>query len=76
MRKAVQERLGMCVTRSENVCCPTLCGHTDCSLPGSSVHEILQTRTLEWVAISFSRGSSQPRDQTQVSCTAGRSFTR
>ena len=47
----------------------------DCSLPGSSVHGILQARTLEWVAISFSRGSSQPRDRTQVSCVAGRFFT-
>ena len=47
----------------------------DCSPPGSSVHEIFQARILEWVAISFSRGSSQPRDQTLVSCAAGRSFT-
>ena len=46
----------------------------DCSLPGSSVHGILQARILEWVAISFSRGSSQPRDQTQVSHIAGRHF--
>ena len=47
----------------------------DCSLPVSSVHGILQAGKLEWVAISFSRGSSQPRDQTQVSCIAGRLFT-
>ena len=46
----------------------------DCSPPGSSVHEILQTRILEWVAIPFSRGSSQPRDWTLVSCIAGRFF--
>jgi len=46
-----------------------------CSLPGSSVHGILQVRILEWVAIPFSRGSSQPRDQTQVSFIAGRFFT-
>ena len=45
------------------------------SLLGSSVHRILQARILEWVAIPFSRGSSQPRDQTQVSCIAGRFFT-
>ena len=45
-----------------------------CSLPGSSVHGILQARTLEWVAISFSRGSSWPMDRTQVSCLAGRFF--
>ena len=41
--------------------CPTLCDHMDCSPPGSSVHGILQARILEWVAISFSRESSQPR---------------
>ena len=44
------------------------------SPPGSSVHGILQARILEWVAISFSRGSSWPRDQTQVSHIAGRRF--
>ena len=43
--------------------------------PGSSVHGILQARILEWMAIPFSRGSSRPRDQTQVSRTAGRPFT-
>ena len=46
----------------------------DCSLRGSSLHGILQARVLEWVAISFSRGSSQLRDQTQVSCIPGRRF--
>ena len=46
----------------------------DCSLPGSSLHGILQARVLEWGAISFSRGSSQPRDQTQVSRILGRCF--
>ena len=45
------------------------------SLPGSSVHGVLQARMLEWVAISFSRRSSQPRNWTQVSCIAGRFFT-
>ena len=54
--------------------CPTFCDPVDCSPPGSSVHEILQARILEWVAISFSRGSSQPRDRTQVFCIAGRRF--
>ena len=54
--------------------CPTLCNPMDCSLPGFSVHGILQARIVEWVTISFSRGSSQPRDQTQVSRTAGRRF--
>ena len=47
----------------------------DCSLPGSSVHAFLQARILEWVAIFFSRGSFQPRDQTWVFCVAGRFFT-
>ena len=47
----------------------------DCNLPGSSVRGILQARILEWVAIPFSRGSSQSKDQTQVSCIAGRFFT-
>ena len=47
----------------------------DCSLPGFSVHEILQARILEWVAVSFSRDFSQPRDWTQVSLIAGRFFT-
>ena len=50
--------------------CPTLCDPMDCSLPGSSVYGILQARILEWIAISFSRGSSQPRDRTQVSCVS------
>ena len=43
------------------------CGPRDSSLPGSSVHEILQARILEWVAMPSSRGSSQPRDQTHIS---------
>ena len=47
----------------------------DHNLPGSSLHGISQARTLEWVAISFSRGSSLPRDQTLISCLAGRFFT-
>ena len=47
--------------------CPTLCDPVDCSLPGSSVHGILQARILEWIAIAFSRGSSWPRNLTQVS---------
>ena len=54
--------------------CPTLCNPMDCSLPGSSLHGILQARVLEWVAISFSRGSSQLRDWTQVSLIPGRCF--
>ena len=52
--------------------CQTLFNPMDCSPPSSSVHWILQARILEWVAISFSRESSWPRDWTQVSCIAGR----
>ena len=58
--------------------CLTLCYPMDCSLPGSSVHGIFQARILEWVAISFSKESSRPRDRTHVSdvsCIAGGSFT-
>ena len=47
----------------------------DCSLPSSSVHEILQARILEWVAMPFSRASAQSRDQIWVSRIAGRFFT-
>ena len=46
---------------------PTLCDPMDCNLPGSSIHGILQARVLEWVAISFSRGSSRTGDRTWVS---------
>ena len=55
--------------------CPTLCDPMDCSLPGFSVHGIFQEWVLEWVVISFSRGSSWPRDRTQVSRIVGRRFT-
>ena len=55
--------------------CLTICDPMDCSLPGFSVHGIIQVRILEWVVISFSQGSSQPRDRTHVSCIAGRFFT-
>ena len=55
--------------------CLTLCDPMDCSPPGFSVHEICQARILEWVAISSFRGSSRPRDQTQVSGIAGEFFT-
>ena len=50
--------------------CPTLCDPMD-----YTAHEILQAKVLEWVAVSISRGSSQPRDGTQVSCIADRRFT-
>ena len=58
--------------------CPTLCDPIECNSPGSSVHGILQARIMDWVAMSSFRGSSPPRDQTQVSMSlalAGRFFT-
>ena len=58
--------------------CLTFCNPMDCSLPGSSVHGILQARILEWIAMPSSRGSSQPRDWTcisHVSALAGSLFT-
>ena len=54
--------------------CPTLCDPMDCCLPGFSVHGIFQARVLEWVILSIPRGSSRPRNWTQVSCIAGRYF--
>ena len=75
----IKDRNGMDLTEAEHIkkgwqeytesesevtqSCPTLCDPVDSSLPGSSVHEILQARILEWVAISFSRGSSRPREE-------------
>ena len=53
---------------------PTLWDPMDCSLPGSSIHGIFEARVLEWVAIFFFGGPSQPRDRTLVSCIVGRCF--
>ena len=55
--------------------CPTLCDPMDCSLPGPSVHGDSPGKKLEWVAMPFSRGSSQPRGRTLVSPIAGGFFT-
>ena len=55
--------------------CSTLCGPMDCSLPGSSVHGILQARILQWVVISFFKGSPQPRNWTHIFCITGRFLT-
>ena len=78
---ATWEALCVCVCVCVCMCvlvaqpCPTIFNSMDCSLPGSSVHGILQVRILEWVTIPFSSGSSWPRDQTQVSCITGTFFT-
>ena len=71
MCDAIDHRIGYYVITKTY---PTLCDPMDYSLPGSSVHGISR-QEWEWVAIPFSRGSSWPRDRTQVSCTAGRFFT-
>ena len=65
------EKVKVLITQSY----PILCNPMDCSPPGSSVHGILQARILERIAIPFSRGSFQPRDQTQISHFAGGFFT-
>ena len=62
---------GSCALYLVTQLCPTLCNPIDCSPPGSSVHGILQARILEWIAMASPRGSSRPRDRTQVSHTAG-----
>ena len=69
--RVVESSVKVLVTQS----CLTLCNPMDCSQSGSSVHGILQARILEWVAISFSKVSLQPRGRTRVSCIAGRFFT-
>ena len=76
MRTDIFVCLLMCTWWSEVAqLCLTLCNPMDYSLLRSSVHGIFQARVLEWVAISFSRGSSWPRDRTQVSRPVGRCFT-
>ena len=62
-----KERLCMCSVAHS---CLALCHPMDCSLPASSVHGIFQPRLLEWVSMSYSRGSSQPRDWTRISCVS------
>ena len=64
-----------CVCAKPLQLCPILSGSMDCSPPGSYVHGILQARILGWVAVPSTRGCSQPRDETQVSCIAGGFFT-
>ena len=66
--------LDMCVS-SVAQSCSTLCDPMDCNLPGVFIHGILQAKILELVAIPFSGGPSWPRDQTWISCFAGRFFT-
>ena len=74
--QGVMPDMGKKVKESEvTQSCPTLCHPMNCSLPGSSVHGIFQAIVLEWIAISFSGGSSRPRDQTWVSLIVDRRFT-
>ena len=79
LHEVAKSRIWLNNWTTENICvenisvrevaqlCPTLCHPMDCSLPGSSIHGIFQARVLEWIAISFSRGSSRARDRTHVS---------
>ena len=71
---SVKKKYKHIVSESHSVV-SNVCKIMDCNLPGSSVHGILQARILEWVAISFSRGSSQSRDWTQISRISGRFFS-
>ena len=69
-------RLYICIPPcSASQLCPTLCSLIDCSPPGFSVHGVFQARVLEWVVISSSRKSSQPRDQIHSPALAGGFFT-
>ena len=74
---AAQNHSSLVWKKDVSVCqsCQTLCDPMDCSPPGSSVHGISQARILEWVAISFSRGSSWPRDRSHVFALSGGFFT-
>ena len=75
--RRVRDPFGATFEREREVAqsCPTLCDPMDCSLPSSSVLGIFQAIVLEWIAISFFKGSSQLRDRTQVSCILDRRFT-
>ena len=64
----LNQKLGMCCLCSVSLSCLTLCNPIDCRPPGSSVHGTSQAGVLEWVAISYSRRSSPPRNQTRVFC--------
>ena len=74
-RWRIKNNLVICAKTLRAQSCPTLCNPVDWSPLGASVHGISQARMLEWVASSFSRGSSQSRDQTWVSCIIGRFLT-
>ena len=69
------DALRLCVCMLVAQSCLTLCEPMNCNSPSSSVHGILQARIMGWVDIPFSRGSSQPKDWTPISCIAGRFFT-
>ena len=73
--KTIRATLIQCEWSEVAQSCPTLCDPMDSNIPGSAVRGIFQARILEWSTISFSRGSSQPRDQIWVSYIADRRFT-
>ena len=77
LKASVHSLEGQCMHAKSLHSCPTLCDPMDCSPPGSSVHEVLQARILEWVPMPSFRESSRPRDQTCVSyipCTGRQVF--
>ena len=77
LKASVHSLEGQCMHAKSLHLCPTLCDPMDCSPPGSSVHEVLQARILEWVPMPSSRESSRPRDETCVSyipCTGRQVF--
>ena len=75
-RKAMTNLAAAAIVAAKSLqSCLTLCDPLDCSLSGSSIHGIFQASVLEWIAISFARGSSQPRNRTQDFRVAGRRFT-
>ena len=71
----IVQHIYVCVCVLVAQSCLILCNPMNCSLPGSSVHGILQARILQWVIVLFSRGSSWPKNRTQVSRIAGGFFT-
>ena len=75
MAKDQKDNSKCCQSEVKSLSRVQLCDPMNCNLSGSSVHEIFQARVLEWIAISFSRGSSRPRNRTRVSRIAGRHLT-
>ena len=74
LKSSLHLRVHACL-RAQSLSCVSLCDPMDCTPPDSSVPGVSHARIVEWVAISYSRGSSQARDWNHISCVAGRFFT-